>query len=512
MVEKQPRKLADFGKLTKAEQQVLDELDTGEVIRLGDGEVPPEDTGEDRQLRARFLRWLALGGDDDHRLHEQGLQVRGAQITRDGPAGAATPGLDLAFFACCFVDPPLLRSARLQNLFLDGSILPGLSADRLETRGGFYLRRSEVAGEVRMLGAQIGGDLSCIDAKVTNPGGRALSIDRAEVTGNLFLRGAEVTGEVRLLGARIGGDLDCVSAKITNAGGWALNADGVKVAGSFFLGKRAKIDGLLDLARVELGAIADDPACWPEKTGDLALNRCRYGAFTGGGINAADRIRWLALQSPARFNQDFWPQPYEQCAKVFRKMEHLADAEDILIEKEKLQRANRWKRIGNPLLRAVTWLAYRFLGATVRYGRKPVFALWWLLGFWLFSVVVFHGAWQAEAFKPNNAFVLRADEWGGCSVNAKPYAFRKDTATASQLGCFLAQPEAKGFPEFNAGIYALNVLFPGVQFEQQVHWVPDEDIRPVGLLAKRLVCFLIAAGCLLSVAGGAALGGLIKSD
>ena len=60
----QPRKLEDFGKLTKAEQQVLDELDTGEEIELGDGEVPPEDAGEERQLRGRFLRWLALSGAD----------------------------------------------------------------------------------------------------------------------------------------------------------------------------------------------------------------------------------------------------------------------------------------------------------------------------------------------------------------------------------------------------------------------------------------------------------------
>ncbi len=95
MVEKQPRKLKDFGKLTKAEQQVLDELDTGEVIGLGDGEVPPEDAGEERKLRARFVRWLALGGDNDHRLHEKGLRVQGALITSDGPAGAETPGLDL---------------------------------------------------------------------------------------------------------------------------------------------------------------------------------------------------------------------------------------------------------------------------------------------------------------------------------------------------------------------------------------------------------------------------------
>ncbi len=69
MATNQPRKLEDFCPLTRAEQQVLDELDTGEVIELGDGELPPEDAGKDRQLRARFVRWPALGGDDAGRLH-----------------------------------------------------------------------------------------------------------------------------------------------------------------------------------------------------------------------------------------------------------------------------------------------------------------------------------------------------------------------------------------------------------------------------------------------------------
>ena len=459
----QPRKLEDFGELTKAEQQVLDELDTGEFIVLGDGKVPTEDASPERQLRARFLRWLALGGDNAPRLHEKGLQFQGALISSDGPAGSATPGLDLALINCRLKDPPLLRSARLQNLFLNGSVLPSLSADGLETRGG------------------------------------------------VFLRDAEVTGEVRLPGARIGGDLDCDGAKITNADGRALNAAGTKVTDIFFLRAGAKIDGALDLAVAELGDINDDPACWPEKTGDLVLDRCRYGAFTGDGISAAERIRWLALQDPARWGQDFWPQPYEQCAKVFCEMGHPADAKKILIEKEKLQRADRLKRTGNPAVKAALWLWDCFIAWTVRYGQQPLFALWWLGGLWVIGIVAFYGTWHADAFKPNNAFVLRADEWVECSVKTPPDASRNDTATASQLGCFLARPEAKGFPEFNAGVYALDVLFPLVEVEQQVHWVPDEDTWP-GMFAKGLVYIEIVMGWLLSLLAVAGLSGIIKSD
>lgn len=101
---------------------------------------------------------------------------------------------------------------------------------------------------------------------------------------------------------------------------------------------------------------------------------------------------------------------------------------------------------------------------------------------------------------------------GLCSVNAEPYAFRKDTSQASQLGCFLAQPQGEGFPEFNAGIYTLDVLFPLVQVEQQVHWVPDEDIWPSGTLARWLVYVEIMGGWLWSLLAVAGLSGLIKSD
>jgi hypothetical protein len=357
-----------------------------------------------------------------------------------------------------------LQSARLQGLFLNGSVLPGLQADRLVTRGGVYLR------------------------------------------------GAEVTGEVRLPGAQIDGDLDCDGAKITNAGGGALNADGAKVTGVFFLRKGAKIDGVLDLTAAELGTINDDPSCWPAKTGDLILDRCRYGAFLGHGVNAAERIRWLALQDPAKYDREFAPSAYEQCATVFSEMGHLADAKDILIEKEKLQRADRRKRAGNTFVKAGLWLGDAFLAWTVRYGQKSLFALLLLAGLWVVGTVAFYYTWQADAFKPNNAFVLRAPEWVGCSLDAQPYAFRKDTATASQFGCFLDQPEAKGFPEFNVWVYTLDVLFPLVDLEQQVHWVPDEDVGCIGGFAKWMVYIEIFMGWLLSLLAVAGLSGLIKSD
>jgi hypothetical protein len=122
-------------------------------------------------------------------------------------------------------------------------------------------------------------------------------------------------------------------------------------AGTFFLRQGASIVGTLDLTATEIGAIDDEEACWPQK-GDLLLNRCRYGAFIGGPIDAASRLRWLARQVSVRWEEDFWPQPYEQLATVLREMGHDEETRAVLIVKERLQRHARRARARNPLLRA----------------------------------------------------------------------------------------------------------------------------------------------------------------
>lgn len=313
----------------------------------------------------------------------------------------------------------------------------------------------------------------------------------------MFLRKAEVDGEVRLLGAQIGGDLASVGAKLRNAGGAALNADGARITGAFHWRDKASAKGAINLTAAEIGHIIDDPKCWPEH-GDLLLNRCRYGSFTGLGITAADRIDWLALQDESRFGQEFWPQPYEQCARVLREMSHSDDAREILIEKERRLRAARRKRIFRT--RPIFWVWDLMLGRTVGYGQTPLRAFSWLFLLWALGITFYQPFWDQGAFKPNNAFILRADEWVDCAGNAP-----------SQLACYQESAKGRSLPAFNRWIYSLDVLFPLVQLEQQVHWIPDED-REWGWYAKGLVYTQIVMGWLLSLLAVAGLSGIIKSD
>ncbi|MFT4620675.1 MAG: hypothetical protein ACI9KS_002710 [Sulfitobacter sp.] len=346
-----PRKLSEFEDLTAAEAQLLAEYASGELVVIGDGGRPGASAGPERQVRANLIRYLLLGGCDelDAPVHEKGVRVAGARVIDALDLDGCDSKIDLGLINCHFDERPNLLSARLASVILSGSELPGLRADGLIATGDVSLNEAKSTSEVRLLGAQIGGDLNCNEATLKTRGTEiaALNADGLSVTGTVFLRKAEVIGGVRLLGAQIGRDFSCIGAQFTareggqDGRGTALTIDGAKITGSFFLREGASIKGILDMTAAEIGSLHDDPICWPGP-GNLALNRCRYGAFTGTGITAQERIDWLGLQDPTQFDQDFWPQPWEQCAKVLREMGHRNDARLVLIDKEERQR--EWMR------------------------------------------------------------------------------------------------------------------------------------------------------------------------
>ena len=544
-------KLHDFTPLTEAEQVVIAGLGTGHVTVLGDGTLPGEAAGDDRRVRASLIRWLALGapGDDQVRLHENGLRIAGALIVSDGQEDPITEGTtkgldlegcqldhDLGLLGCRFADAPVLRGARLQTVNLQGSYLPGVQADRLEARGSVFLRGVHATGEVRLLSAKVGGNLSCSKGRFDNAFGKALSADRLEAQGNVSLDRIHATGEVRVIGAQIGGDLSCTGGRFENEGGTALSAPGARVTGAFFWRAGSHATGAIDLTAADIGRISDDPACWPGK-GDLVLDRCRYGAFTGRGVSGAERIRWLDLQDPARFGHDFWPQPWEQCAKVLREMGHAEDARQVLIAKEARQRRGPREKVAADLSKirarmakvdreaavhdidahlaarsgligawcqlAVLRLRDGALGALIAYGHRPLRALWWLAGMWILGAVLFGAAHGNGGFKPNNAFILSKPEWAQCVDGGE----RRDDHP-STLDCYRDQPEAAGYPAFNAALYSLDTLVPVVDFEVQDYWVPDEKVAP---LARWYLWGHIGMGWFLALLAVAGFSGLVQT-
>ena len=556
--------LASFEPLSAAETKIVAYLSSGDFDRLGDGLLPESDNPE-RTLRAELLRFLILGNNNYH-SHEKGVRVSGAWVTGILDLEGCRIPRDIGLKDCRFEASPILRSAIIDNLFLDGSVLPGLQADRLEARGCISIRGATVTGEMKLSGARIGasfeadgvsitslgtialdagslevrggillrganvqgginlaavrlgGDVNAVGGRIERPGEVALNGDAIVAGGDLALRGATIIGESRLLGARFRGDIDCSSASLSQPGGYALRLNHAAIDGAFFLRQGASIEGMLDLTATTIGAIDDDQESWPQ-TGDLLLNRCQYGAIIGGPVDAASRLDWLSRQTPERWKADFWPQPYEQLAMVLGEMGHEEDARAVLIAKERLQRRARRARARNPVLRA--GLAFRdgILAITVRYGRQPLLALLWLILFWAIGTGVFAFAQRNGAIKPNSPVILRSLEWTMCGLEQTESRYMPSSNQAfpgralpgqNQLSCFRNQPEASSYPEFNSVMYSLDVLLPVLSIGQKEYWRPDPT-KPYGPMTLNYYFFQSVVGWALSLLAVAGFSGLVRS-
>ena len=94
-----------------------------------------------------------------------------------------------------------------------------LAADGLKVDGGMFCQEGFAAqGEVRLLGAHVGGQLGFSGAQLSNKGGAALNADELSVDGGMFCRGLAAQGEVRLLGAHVGTQLGFSGAQLSNEG------------------------------------------------------------------------------------------------------------------------------------------------------------------------------------------------------------------------------------------------------------------------------------------------------
>jgi len=559
-------RLAGFGELGQAEVALLDGLGSGSLDRLGAGGLP-EAGDVTRKVRADLIRYLLLGGPDAPRMHEKGLRLSGAWIV--GPLdleGCRVPR-DIGLLDCRFEATPVLLSAIIDTLSFDGSDLPGLVADRLDARGDLLFRSATIHGPMQLRGVRVGGDLIFDGAKLASPGGRVIRAERISVRGGALFRGASVRGGIAVPGGRIGGDLDLIGATIESTEGPAIEADSTQVdgdvtlrlasvtgsvsmvtarvggdmdltgatisssdlvavdlgrtsvAGAFFLREGAKVTGTLSLNGASLGAIVDDPASWPA-TGDLRLNRCLYGAFLGSVVGARERLDWLARQTPERWGEDFWPQPYEQLAKVLGEMGHDEDKRRILIEKERLARRARRNRSGTLAMRFLLRISDGLMGVTIGYGRLPLLVILWIVLLWGAGAGLYAHLDRVSAMRPNSPVVLRSPEWVLCATAQDDRAFLPSLGAEraglakpgeAQLPCYRRQPEASAYPKFNPVMLSADAIIPGSGSGQSAYWSPDTR-KPAGHWGKWFMYFQSIAGLALGLLAVAGFSGIVKSN
>jgi hypothetical protein len=313
-----------------------------------------------------------------------------------------------------------------------------LSAERATVSGSINLRAGfRAEGEVRLLGAQIGGDFDCSGGAFKNPpsSNHALSAHNVTVKGNTLMRDRfQAEGEVSLSGAQLAGSLECTGGEFR--GDFNLEAASVKGAllwRDIVNPKLAK----LDLINASVGALADNKESWPAH-GNLNIDGFSYERISGGPTGAKARLDWLARQS------DFKPRPYRQLAQVLKDDGDDRGARQVLFEMERLRRRkedrNFLSRFWSVLLRV-----------TIGYGYRPARSLYGLLLLFGLGLALFYVGYSAGNMAPTDKDAYQEFRLHN---NLPPY-----------------------YAHFHATMYSIENCFPGVKLGQADHWQPDPKPR-----------------------------------
>ena len=528
----QGRSLADFGVLSAAEADFVEKTRLGVWCKLGD-KVPETGTVENT-VRAGLIRFLALGGDEDAPVHEKGVQLSGAWIGEELDLDGAKMPHSLSLLSCKFKFAPVFLGASGENVVLSGSAFPGLCGDRLVLSGGLFLQDVKAFGEVRLLGAKIGGNLQCAGGSFEIDDGCALNCDSVDISGNVFLTyscyakgekrfGAKrlvrfrSRGEVRLLGAKIGGVLSCKRGIFENEGGRALSCDGANLAGNVFLDDKFKAKGEVRLHGVNIGGnLSCEGGKFENHDGDelvceslgirgylllrdaqivggfslahaevailaddmsswpddkLALDGFRYVRIDSTSpTDARTRIAWLKKQHPQFLHGRDF---------AVQPWTHLAkvlresghERDAVKVEIERERLLAASERMGKGL---ALWL-HRIYGLLADYGYRPLKPLRFALGTWLWFALLYAVAGQNGWFGPSNPLVFQNPAYAHCRPD-----FIEDATTRPKHGNWVTCPDLPGeYTAFSPLVYSLDMILPVIELGQAKDWGPITPSPPV---------------------------------
>ncbi|WP_342361230.1 hypothetical protein [Terrarubrum flagellatum] len=420
---------SDGQPLWPAERELLEACRKGEPAKPDDPR--PEKRLDDNRLRAGFVRFLLLGGDDRAPVHERGVFVAGRFIEGDLDLEACTVDYIMQL-KCCVLDRIVIEQATLKSVDLSGSSAKGVSGDGAHVRGDFFMSTGFVNhGRIRLLNARIDGDLDLQDAILdsqTRPGvdtqeTEALIFDSAQIDGQLNLQNLSAQGAVRFNVAAIKGDADFADAKITGRrieeiekwgfneshGPIAICAHQARIGGRLFLLKMAGCTGQIRLMHAKCAILVDDDSLIPRagepSTPDrLVLNGFIYDSlYPTSPVEAKTRIRWLELQPEKALKGDFRPQPWTQLASVLRGMGYEEAAKDISIEREKRQ---------SQTLNWGAWLFHWLYGRLTSYGYRPQRIGVFVFIVWLVCAIIYHHAYRGDGIIPvDQSKISRFSPW-----------------------------------------------------------------------------------------------------
>ncbi|MEU9095694.1 oxidoreductase [Streptomyces sp. NPDC048428] len=462
--------------------------------RVRDDPFAPYVWGPERSVEARVVARLLLSGPRPRPGRVAALKLRGLRITGrlDLAGGRVDPYVELT--GCRFDEEVVLPECHFTTLRMVGCVMPRLEAARLRTEGDLHLPRCRIERGIRLTDAQIGTDLLINQIEIgPDRQGRALIGDGLTVAQDLQAEMIETLGELSLRGAKVGGSLSLRGSRLrATQGRRALNAPQLSVERTLYMseawvsvdsgnlgttppygtptsttparGTRPQVfrcrggvrldDGRfgdavdlhkavfvlagheeLSLRRIVAPELRFNPArpaqgrvvlngakvvtlidvstSWPGP-GGLAMGGFVYENLVPyGHFPLSRRLEWVSAATP-----EYVPEPYERLAAVLRSSGEDSDAREVLLAKQRRRRetlppaAKLWGFVQD-------W--------TVAYGYRPGRAAVWMAVLWAAGTLAFS--------------------------RYEPSAIKRDE-----------------HPEWNAALYALDLLVPVINLGQDGYW------------------------------------------
>lgn len=294
------RSLSDFTPLQPAEVILLRCCRIGSEAKVS--AAKPFEATTDNSVRARFVRFLALGGDDDAPVHERGVQISGAYIQGYLNLRSTVVPVSLSLHECVIEHKIILADARLaHSLSLYRSDIKGLNASRVRIEGYLSLRLASASETVNIDGACVDGEISFAGAQLDGKGKWALSAASVVCKGDIYLtNGFVAKGGVNLLSAQIEGYLGCQKATFIADKFSAIQADRINVKGSVFLRKGFSATGSVRFLGARVGGQFNCSGGTFDVHGDDADVLNMEGAFISGSlllINAFKALGKVTLRN-----------------------------------------------------------------------------------------------------------------------------------------------------------------------------------------------------------------------
>lgn len=334
-----------------------------------------------------------------------------------------------------------------------------------------YFVSASFAGDVDLIGAEVGGQLNMSNARFHRPEEARYLFHSMKVAGHALFRNAEFRSPADFRFCQFAGNLDAQGMTNLAGGATALAAEGRSSfhtdfsgatvrGGAYFAG--SELRGTLSLAGASFGLLDLRLVRWPTAPRSVAIDGLRFSRIAFGQEPVTfDRVQTALLESSA-----YSPDVYAAVEHFFQSQGEAREANRVFHARSRLERRQQWDdgRYGQW---AWSWL----LRLTVGNGRAPGFALLWTSLFVGIGYVVFR-----EPRRP------------GAPRKMEPR--KPDQA-----------PDV-----YNAFWYSLDLFTPAIDLEAAKAWKPRQESR----FARQYLRLHRIVGWVVVPIGIAAIMGLLR--